>query len=120
MEAAAQARLRNDVLPVQDLSEVAIKPQKRYTYYTDRDGPDVDYETIFEWYTKLLEVYRMFGVRARPRVAVHELGRAYDWSALNKNTQTAHFDRSMRPTFILALAAVIESQKKNHNERGTA
>lgn len=101
-----QARAGSIVLPVQEL---VIVGAKEYNYYRGK-GESLEYEVVLEWYEELLNVFRLFRIPLRPRVAIHALGKACAWSVMNANAQIAHFDISMKPSFILALAAVSQSQ----------
>lgn len=102
-----QAMAGNVRLPIIDPVTVGVK---RYTYYQGK-GEEADYNVILEWYQHLIEVFNLFGIEDRPRVALHNLGETYSWSKINSKSQIAHFDNTIKPSFIVALAATLKSDK---------
>lgn len=111
------AKVINIKLPIIDPTVTVGAP--RYTYYQGK-GEKTDYDVILEWYKQIVDVFNIFGIEDRPRVAVHNLGAAYSWSKVNSKFQIAHFDKSIQPSFIVALAATLQSEKiKLRNENGS-
>jgi curved DNA-binding protein CbpA len=111
-----QAQAGNVKLPIID--PVVSVGAPRYTYYQGK-GEKADYDVVLEWYGQMVDVFNLFGIEDRPRVAVHSLGKAYSWSKINSKFQIAHFDKTIQPSFIVALAATLQSEKiKLRNENG--
>lgn len=116
-DAVGMAKVLNIRIPTVD--PVVSVGAPRYTYYQGK-GEKTDYDVVLEWYQHMVDVFNLFGVEDRPRVAVHTLGKAYSWSKVNSKFQIAHFDTSIQPSFIVALAATLQSEKiKLRNENGS-